>query len=473
MPHISVSSQTTLLNSANFFVLALYDASAPTVLLESIAPAKPYGNPLQVTFSYNCLNGHIYIIKLWESVDSSATGTVRNNFKQTISLNSVEVRLPEFWEVDVTTDLVNGVNTFEKADIENWELNIERIGQGTMTPDSATDITLPKYKRTNSDDSPNDLGPKITLLTADDVFQPGEQFLVTFVPQIVVAAPGGTPSDPFSTGRVITADETLTNADLSQALMIQSATSKITITLPALSTVGDFRFMYFYSCGGLHKNATFACQGSDKIAYPTDKSSIVLGQAELLVVYKGFGKWQVTNDLFGVKMVGELLYNYNQTELNTLFCNGSLKNRDEYPRLWEWVQSLASGVVVSDSVWSNTFVSHNGTNVYTKKSCFSTGDGSTTFRLPLLTNALLRGIDGSVRNAASIELDELLKHGHRVMTGGNGNPANPAKSLVRQNYNGDGYSQGVGTSSNGPLIEIVGGDKNIMENSGAYLLIRC
>mgnify|MGYP003434517738 FL=1 len=471
MAHINVSSQTTLLDAANFFVFALYDASAPATLLESIAPAKPYGNPLQVTFTYNCVNGHIYIIKLWESVDSTPTGTVRNQYSQTIALNSVEVRLPEYLEVDVTTGLVSGVNTFEKADYENWELLFERIGQGTLTPESATDILAPKYKRTNSDNSPNDLGPKITLLTADDIFQPNENFVVTFIPQIIVAAPGGTPSDPFSSGRIITADETLTNADLSQALIIQSAISAITITMPVLSTIADFRFMYFYSCGGAHKNAVFTCQGTDKFLYPTDQASLILGQAENLTVFKAFGKYQVFNDLFGVKMVGELLYNYLQIEINTLFCDGTTKLRAEYPRLWAFVQTLEAGAVVSDATWTGTFTLIDGVNVYTKKGCFSTGDGSTTFRLPLLTNMMLKGADGSIRIAAAFENHQLMTHYHKPPNiwneSGNGHLAS-----------GGTYNEGITADVTGAPVNSSGvaltaiGSENKVKNTGAYLLIR-
>src|ERR1700690_3558171 len=98
---ISVSSQTSLLNVANFFVFALYDASAPATLLESQQPPKPYGNPLQISFLYNCLKGHIYIIKLWESADSTPTGVVRNSFSQAVNANSLLVRAPEYYTVGI------------------------------------------------------------------------------------------------------------------------------------------------------------------------------------------------------------------------------------------------------------------------------------------------------------------------------------------------------------------------------------
>jgi hypothetical protein len=476
MAHINVGSQTTLLSPAHFFVFALYDASAPTVLLESIAPAKPYGNPLQITFSFNCISGHIYIIKLWESVDTTPTGTVRNQYSQTISLNSVDIRLPEYLKVDTTANLISGQTTFEKADYENWEFTLERIGQGTMTPESAADIIQPKYKRTNSDDTTNDLGPKITLLTFEDVFQPDEEFVVVFTPQIIVSAPAGTASDPFSSGRVITSDETLTSVDFGKALKISSATNKISITLPLLSAWPDFRFMYLFSVGGSHINASFLTQGSDKFLYPDDKSVIVLGQCENLIIYKAFGKIQIFNDLTGVKMVGELLYNYSQTEINTILCAGQLLNRLEYPRLWNWVQTLASGVV-SDSVWTGTFVVTDGITTYTQKGNFSTGDGSTTFRLPLLTNIILKGVDGSTRLSGSFENHQLLSHQHETTSGtlpstlfGRG-----VVSRILGKYSGPGSGvtdlTSVPVTSGGVVIASTGSE-NRVKNSGSYLLIR-
>lgn len=469
--HISVSSQTSLLNPAHFFVFALYDASAPTVLLESQAPAKPYGNPLQITFSYNCVNGHIYIIKLWESVDSTPTGTVRNQYSQTISVNSVEIRLPLYMEADVTpAGFVSGGTSYVDATFAGWDYVLRR-NPDTMVPDTAG---------TGYDNYHQDVAGGWTLTASGDRIQPNEVFIVEFIPKIIVAAPGGTPSDPFSSGRIITADETLTTADLSSALMVRSATSKIAITLPLLSAVADFRFMYFYSSGGSHINARFIGQGTDKVNYKTDRSEIILGQAELLVVYKAFGAWQVHNDLFGVKMVGELLYNYSQTELNAILCSGQELNRDEYPRLWAWIQTLEAGVVVSDATWGATFVTHNGQTVYTKKTCFSTGNGTTTFRMPLLTNSMLRGVDGSTRFPGSIELDAVGPHFHYTF---NGHSDTGGTGLTNTNYPCvQGEQGGIGDfkysirgSADVPIIGKTsdgGSTKTIMENSGAYLLMR-
>lgn len=408
---LSIFSQTSLLNPSNNLVFALYDYSAPTVVLESQAPAKPYGNPLQITFLYNCIAGHVYLVKVWESPDSTPSGTVRNSTSIVANGNIVTVRGDEYWQVDVTTDLVSGTNTFIKADLENWEFSIERIGTGTMTPDAAPDISSPNYKRTNSDDTANDLGRKITLLDAGVTWQPNEVFCVRFTTQIEIAPSPGTPSPIFGSGRIITADETLTSADVNNCLLIQSATSKIALTLPLLSAVTDFSFLYFNSQGGSHKNAVIAAQGSDKIEYNGDRTNIILGQREVLRIYKGFGKWQIEGEHSYYNNGDKFVYSYLTTETNCLFCNGAEINRADYPRLWEWVQSLASGLVVTDTVWNNTTTVYGGFTYYTKKGCFSTGDGSTTFRIPFIQEAF-RPVDGAVRLAGSWMRDTMRSHIH-------------------------------------------------------------
>ena len=56
-------------------------------------------------------------------------------------------------------------------------------------------------------------------------------------------------------------------------------------------------------------------------------------------------------------------------------CDGSTYNRTTYPKLYEWLTE--QNIMVSDSSWNSTANSNNG---YCTK--FSTGNGSTTFRVP-------------------------------------------------------------------------------------------
>lgn len=98
---------------------------------------------------------------------------------------------------------------------------------------------------------------------------------------------------------------------------------------------------------------------------------------------------------------------------NTLALKGQLLQRNQYPRLWEYVSSLNSGQeVVSESTYFSDF--------YIYKGFFTTGDGSTTFRLPDERGMFERMIDagrgvdyGRWSSAAGgYEADDLYSHSH-------------------------------------------------------------
>lgn len=447
MPQLGASAQVTLLDNAKFFVFSLEDASSPGVSIESIQPPKPYGNPIQETFLFNCISGHVYTIKVWESVDATPTGVVRCGYSVTATTNSVMVRLPIYAEVDTTPGWVAGSDTVADLSYIGWT-----ISKLTRNPDYLVFNDEPD--NTKNDAVRNSDG---FTLSGGITFGHLEQWCVEFAPQIVAAQPG-TPSSPFGTGRIITANETLTNADKNKALILQSALNKLTVTLPALSTLTDFTdIIYFMSNGGSHINAILPTQGSDKIQYLGTVDRVVLGQGEFVGLFKAFTYYWPLCDLPGIRMVGELLYNLGNDEPNTILCDGSELQRDEYPRLWAWVQSTAPAV--SQATW-DAFTTHNGNTYYPNRGKFSTGNGSTTFRLPVLTNALLRGVDGSTRLPGTFQTDQVGQHDITI-------------PLVQHTTAGSfGVTDGpLGSPITKSFTQLVG-QKNIMENTGAYLLIR-
>lgn len=462
---ISVSSQTTLRNIANFFVFTLADATDPGTILETIAPPKPYGNPLQISFTYNCISGKIYIITLWESAGSTPTGIVRNSFSQAVNgPGSIMVRMTEYLEVDITPGLTSGATNYTQADLAGWDYMLFRNNKIAI-PDYTTS-TAPDYHKETAG---------FTLVVDGDVFAAGENFEIVFEAQII-PADSGAPSAIFSSGEIITTDTTLTNTKKGKALLIQAAGTAIAINMPLLSTVADFDWFYLYSCGGNQINAVINAAGSDTFLYPAGKPKLILGQCEALKVFKAFGYWNVDNDLPGVRQVGELLYDYSPTNLNTAPCAGQVLNRADYPRLWAFVQGLAEGVT-TDSDWTGTFITDPLGNVYyTKRGCFSTGNGTTTFRMPLLTDTYLKGVDGSARLAGSFNYQSLLQHGHKVWgddsgaSGGNVYSLSIANVAIAGAVRGNHYMTVNGSSHK--LIEETGSALNEPNSQGSYILMR-
>ncbi len=449
---ISVSSQTSLLNPANFLVFALYDASAPAVLLESQAPAKPYGDPLQITFLHNCVAGHVYIIKLWESVDDTPTGSERNSFNMTVNNQRTTVRLPEYLVVDVTDGLVADTTTYVNLTYNGWDYTVERVGQGTLYPQVA-----PAEINYEQDDAG---GFHLTL--PGDVFQPSEKFVAQFVPQVADGGPAGTPSAPFSTGRIITTDETLAVDDLNKALFLQGEDSSLIITLPALSMVQDYiEWVYLYSIAGSHINAIIDTNEGDRILYNTELLNIILGQCEILKLFKANDVWNVDYAPVGVKAVGELVYNYGKTELNTIECAGQELQRADYPRLWAYIQTLESACIVMDTLWNTTTTVLDGITYYINKGKFSTGNGTSTFRMPLLYNKFIRVADGTTRLPGNLQTDADIQHSHDTIVGAipslpNGSgPSHPVRGLY--NGSGTGITDLTGLMYNPTVAGNVGG----------------
>lgn len=80
--------------------------------------------------------------------------------------------------------------------------------------------------------------------------------------------------------------------------------------------------------------------------------------------------------------VGTTIYvNGNTAPTGFIKENGALLSRVTYAVLWAYAQ--ASGMIVTEASWS------------TNQGCFSSGDGSTTFRIPDSRGEFLRGWDDS------------------------------------------------------------------------------
>ena len=122
-----------------------------------------------------------------------------------------------------------------------------------------------------------------------------------------------------------------------------------------------------------------------------------------------------------------------------LKANGVLVNRADYPALWTYAQ--ASGTLVSDDEWRNG-----------RWGCFSTGDGSTTFRLPELRGEFIRCWD----DARSIDKDRTIGswqdstnrlHGHGASASEVGDHVHSAWTDA-QGWHGHGVSDpGIATAS--------------------------
>lgn len=200
----------------------------------------------------------------------------------------------------------------------------------------------------------------------------------------------------------------------------------------------------------------------------TSNASLYIGLSEFLWLYKGTDGWYVISAAQGFNAVGEMFWSYS-VRLNTVALTGGLLNRADEPRLWAYVQTLGSSLV-DEATWSTATAiagAEAGTlaTYYPYKGCFSTGDGSTTFRLPDFTDQFMRGLKtgdtARVHNyPGGIQKDELRKHKHYV-----GEIAVNSSTGANVYYRGGGTLGSINT-------DLVGGYETRPMNIGLIALIR-
>lgn len=183
----------------------------------------------------------------------------------------------------------------------------------------------------------------------------------------------------------------------------------------------------------------------------------------------------------GFGFVGQIAFFPTNAAPNSwLKANGALLSRSAYPALWTFAN--ASGNIVSDATWTAT----NG-----PIGSFSTGDGSTTFRIPDLRGEFLRGWDDargvdSGRAIGTFQDGQLLSHGHTLTDPGHfhgiaGNNGGTAGMMASRDVANDLSYQlgGFGTnqfntaaSSTGITIANTGGAENRPRNVALLACIK-
>lgn len=429
--NLSLWQKTDPVPAGFTLVMAISKSSAKSIILNTYELPLPYTGQTQL-HTFSGLQNVLYYYQLFLSPSHDATGTVQNYFDVQPNVNAYNVRDNLSLRADISPFIASGTNFYGvDSSLVGWNWYLERLNAGSINYGELWTKTKGGVD-TTIDDMDAD-GWRLT--GTGDLIGNDERFVIHFYPQLQATS---TQQDSalISQTILLTATTTLTNSAAGQAFILQGGGGYFQVNLPDIATVPDSTPIHFNSAGGNHVNvgiAAFAGQAFEwydnqtNLGSNTRSTIIYLGQCQNIWIMRftypdGSKRWQVFGDTDGIRCVGEIMYDYSKIPLNTVQLAGQTLSRVNYARLWAWVQNLEPGCLIADGSFNAT-TTLDGVAYFINRGKFTTGDGSTTFRVPLLYSGtasgigFLRMIDGSGRLPGSFQADAIQDHQHEETIG--------------------------------------------------------
>jgi hypothetical protein len=258
------------------------------------------------------------------------------------------------------------------------------------------------------------------------------------------------------------------------------------IQLDAMATIPNNTTLHLNTHGGDQRYVTIECQPGETIRFMgEDRTSIHLGKGEeIRIVFKG-GAGHVVHYEGDYRQLGERRLG-NMAGLNELVLDGTEYDIEDYPRLWEWVQSLPAAQLVSYTTWeiaATENVAGNVRTVYPNKGFFAISNDALKFRVPDDRNKYYRALkytDGTVdservtQGANGYQGPEIMGHGHPIKSTQSAISGNTTADVVRGTVTGTVSTRGgrgkIGDDNY--TISITGGSEQRTENIGLIPLIK-
>lgn len=138
--------------------------------------------------------------------------------------------------------------------------------------------------------------------------------------------------------------------------------------------------------------------------------------------------------------IGAILNAYTIFD-NCIVAFGGEFNRADYPKLWAYLQANPS-LVKTQAQWQAQATTNGGICGF-----FSSGNGTTTFRVPNLDKAFLRP---DSRGVGSYQIDEFKSHSHIVAVPGNSGVASAAGTTYAVYIPTEGMAHPIGGDETRP-----------------------
>jgi hypothetical protein len=300
-----------------------------------------------------------------------------------------------------------GTDTASIPQVAGKSFQLRRAGLGMMIPEFLPDGVTP-----NPDAEYQILaGGGFKLLKAGDLLQLNERFELVLYQLAPLVGPGGTSGLEFIKGsKVVNANISLADVDMNKVIhILDNPTTPLvpnTLTLPDIDVVPENSVIPINTDidadGTAIEHKIQTTGGQFIYMQGIARTFIYIRPGETVWLYRDEDGWYVINDFGKIyDGIGKMDWVWKKGR-NQLTLDGSLVLTADYPRLYEYAQTLGSSYV-TDVVWNTASVAigagltaRNVANPY--RGCFSSGDG-THFRLPDFRNISVRGLKDFVGGA--------------------------------------------------------------------------
>lgn len=359
---------------SNNIEIRVYEQANPLAVVTFLNYPQPHGLR---TWSFPGLPRTNYLFRIFEMSGSTIVQQLGGDMDVVPGLaTGVNFRATEQIQVDVTTGLTNGTNTFTfdgTAGTEDWRgwdiATIDRIGTGPM--------------KKGVDYSWNKTPGIFTLAQSGDIFAPLEWFNVEFEAQ-TSAVTSSTPTvfPLFSSAKIITANYSINAGDFGGLLIVDPSGNYIELTLPDIATVQVLRpltiEMRRSSANKCCKILTQSGQLIDWLSRTGPRNDLYICPNEKIKIYNFIdttnpsspvAMWRTVDESGNFLRVGHQIGDDNiaANMFNVVQFDGTICDIFQFARLYnDYVLNLPGGQVVNYDDWSS------GTNKY----CFSFANSS-------------------------------------------------------------------------------------------------
>jgi hypothetical protein len=410
MPNVFFNLKLTWASVTNDIRVSVYntlDLNTPIASLQQNAPH------IDQQFSFPGLPRQNFVYKVLECEINGSTVLQQLGKASFVAAND-ELQYKKPVLIQVGVDNIPGTNTVWPANVNTvnipdfigWEFEASgRPGQYPFKRDEVNQLDI------NWTSASGDL----TLGTLGDVFQDTEYLYFEFQPIISQSSGGvgpGTTGNGFSDILVVTADTTLTTADIGKKILISPAGNYLEITLPDYTSGQANIITYFEMVGGSIKCAKILPHSGQAITW-FNNHDLFICPGESFELYKrvvstGVYQWRAQNLCGNFMNVGEFAYNDN-AEGNLTLLDGGNRDYQQYARLLDWISRNSNAIAYA--TWSSA-------NIFTRMKYSLKETSGNNFRVPdLITNPIYQRPVGAGQNPGDYIPQMLLMHQHMESIG--------------------------------------------------------